>query len=113
MAKRYIDHAYLDTDGNIPMVRIGKAITSIAETNYSILTTSGTVLAANTGRRYAHIQNNGTYRVHLNLGATAVLDHGIKLAAGEHYEINDNNRYTGVISGISATTGQSVMVLYG
>ena len=111
-ADRHIDHAVLSS-GRLPTEATGKTITSISSTNYSVLTTSGTVIAADSARRYVRIQNNGTYRVHLNLGATAEMDHGIELDAGSSYEINDTNRYTGVISGIANTTGQSVMVLYG
>jgi len=112
MAKTYLDKTELSS-GRIPTEEIGKTITSISSTNYSILATSGTVLAANTSRRYARIQNNGAYNVFLNLGATAEVDHGIKLASGEYYEIDDVNRYTGIITGIAATSGQSTMILYG
>lgn len=102
---RYIDQVNFDADGFD-----GRIITSITETAKSVLTTSGTVLAASTNRRYARFENDGSYRIYLALGATAVVQRGVKLDVGDVFEIDDHNRYTGVVTGISATTGQKLLV---
>ena len=102
-------------DGALPI--IGDPIVSISSTNYSILATSGTVLAADTSIRYARLQNVGTSPVYLELGTPAKVRYGIRLEAigndGSAYEINESNRYTGIITGISGTSGQTVMIQYG
>jgi hypothetical protein len=67
---------------------------------------SGTVLAANEARKRAIIVNSGAAGVWLSFGATAVVGTGVFLAAGGgSFEIDPDELYTGLITGISAGAG--------
>jgi hypothetical protein len=70
-------------------------------------TTSSVILATSTSRTYAVIVNDGTLPVYLALrnGAPATHQSGIRLSAGEAYEIRDVNLYAGAVSAIASTTG--------
>ncbi len=102
---RYIDHVDFDTDGFA-----GKILTSIIETAKSVTNTSSTVLAADADRLYARFENDGNYKVYLALGATAVMSRGIRLDVGDIFEIDEHNRYTGVVTGITTSSGQKLLV---
>ncbi len=104
---RYIDHIDFDKEGFD-----GKIITSIIETAKSVTNTSSTVLAADADRLYARFENDGHFKVYLALGATAVMSRGIRLDVGEIFEIDERNRYTGVVTGITTSSGQRVLVEY-
>ena len=74
-------------------------------------TTASEVLAAKGGRLYARIDNpDGTNPVYCVFGATsdAAAGKGIKIEAGESYEIGPGNLYTGKISCIA--TGANVTI---
>ena len=72
--------------------------------------TSSTVLAANTGRLFAYIANEGGGIVNLSLGETAVASQGIELQSGESYQFTTENMFTGAIYGYAlATTSLSVV----
>ena len=74
-------------------------------------TTASEVLAAKGGRLYARIDNpDGTNPVYCVFGAIsdAAAGKGIKIEAGESYEIGPGNLYTGKISCIA--TGANVTI---
>ena len=74
-------------------------------------TTASEVLAAKGGRLYVRIDNpDGTNPVYCIFGATsdAAAGKGIKIEAGESYEIGPGNLYTGKISCIA--TGANVTI---
>ena len=76
-------------------------------------TTASEVLAAKGGRLYARIDNpDGTNPIYCVFGATslAAVNKGIKIEAGESYEIRPNNLYTGKISCIGAASGADVTI---
>ena len=104
------------TDGYIPSGT--NPITALTSTNFSVLATSGTVVAANTSRRYLRIQNLGIGRVYLNCtSGTVKAAFGIRLdnsaSNNSVFEINESKRYTGAIKGIAVTSGQRVSILQG
>jgi hypothetical protein len=62
---------------------------------------SATILAANTSRLGATVQNDSTEILYLKLGATAtVTDYTVKMAVGSYFEVPFG--YTGIIDGIWA-----------
>lgn len=82
-------------------------------TNKSVTaaTSSTAVLASNTGRQYAIIVNSGTSAVFLSLGATAVANQGVYLAAsGGSYEINEENLFVGAINAIAVGSSSNLAV---
>jgi hypothetical protein len=75
---------------------------------------STTALAANASRKYALIVNDSANAIYIFLGATAVLNQGIRLNAnGGSYEINETNLYTGIITTITTVASQNVIVTEG
>lgn len=83
----------------------------------TIGSTTGIVLAANTSRRYALLQNDSTCVIYLEVDSTtAALNAGIRLAAsGGEYLMSalNGNLYTGAIYGITSTDAQKVLVTEG
>lgn len=82
----------------------------------SISTTSAAVLAANTSRRYALLVNDGVADVYLNLGGTAVVNTGIRLAGnGGSFEVGPafGNLFRGAINGITVSGTSTVLVTEG
>lgn len=72
----------------------------------ALSTTSAPVMAANPQRVYAIVTNlDGTIKVALAYGATAVTAKGVVLAAGEKHEIRN---YTGVVAAVAASGTPSV-----
>lgn len=74
---------------------------------------SGAMLAANTGRKAALLQNIGTVDVFIKLGATAVASQGILLQAnGGSFNMSDmmGNLDAAVINGITASGSAVVLV---
>jgi hypothetical protein len=97
----------------IPMTRNGTART-MTHTAPTAGITTGTALATNANRKYALIVNDSANAVYIKLGATAVLNTGIRLNAnGGSYEINETNLYTGVIDCISSVATQTLLVTEG
>lgn len=89
---------------------------AIAHTTAAMTGTSAAALAANGGRKYALIVNDGSVDCYLKLGATAVANEGIRLnAAGGSYEMSRNlgNLYTGAINGILASGTATLLVTEG
>ncbi|RLB78572.1 MAG: hypothetical protein DRH24_14225 [Deltaproteobacteria bacterium] len=85
---------------------------SATNATISVDTSSATeVLSANSGRLYALISNqDSTNPVYCVFGATSTAgaNKGIKIEAGEYYEITPQNLYTGKVSCIA--TGGAVVV---
>lgn len=83
-------------------------------TAVNVTDTSGLILAVNEKRRYLLIQNDSDAIMYLGLGAAAVENKGIRLAAsGGEYEMSlqKGNLYTGAIYAIHVTTGNKVALL--
>lgn len=103
--------AVLDASGSPS----GTALT-LTHTTATATTGSGAMLAANTSRRYALIQNVGSTPVFLKVGAAAVASQGIMLAAnGGAYEMSAafGNLATGAVNGITSTGSAVVTVTEG
>jgi len=97
----------------IPTTRNGTART-MAHTAPTAGVASGLALALNANRKYALIVNDSVNVVYIKLGATAVLNTGIRLNAnGGSYEINETNLYTGIIDCISSVASQTILVTEG
>ena len=90
--------------------------TTPTHTAVIVTTASGIALAANANRLYALLINDSDETIYLKLGATAVVNEGIRLNAnGGNYEMSKKlgNLYTGVINAICATGGKTLLVLEG
>ena len=90
------------------------AITTIVQAEISVSTGSTAVLSANADRLYALFQNDSDEEIYIYLGATAVMNKGIRLSAsGGSYEITSVNLYTGVVTAICATGTKNLLVTQG
>ena len=79
--------------------------------NVTVTSTSGPILAFNSGRKYAVIVNDSDADIYLALGVTAVVNKGILIkAAGGSYEINADNMFRGVVNGVTASGSKNVTV---
>jgi hypothetical protein len=74
-------------------------------TGVSVAVTDTLILAQNLGRREVTIVNDGANVVYLALGAAAVANAGIRLAAGASYT---TNLWEGTIRGIALTGATNV-----
>jgi hypothetical protein len=81
--------------------------TTAVNTGVSVATTDTAILAQNLGRREVTIVNDGANVVYLALGATAVANQGIRLAAGAAYT---TNLWEGTVRGIALTGATNVTV---
>lgn len=75
---------------------------------------SGLILAVNEKRRYVIVQNDSDTVMYLGLGAAAVENKGIRLAAsGGEYEMSlqKGNLYTGAIYAVHVSTGNKVALV--
>lgn len=83
------------------------------KSNWSVAATSGTVLAANTARRFATFLNDGSANVYLDLtgGTASATSYSVLLRPGDLYEMNTANVvYTGLVTGIGSTATGTVRV---
>lgn len=84
-------------------------VTSATNGAYTATTTTGTLLASNTSRKFALISNDGTADVYLGFATTAAINSGYRLNAnGGAMELTGPSLYTGVISAITSA-GSSVV----
>ncbi len=91
--------AWFDLKGR--QVVVNKSGTS-AVTQVTSANTTGTLLASNSARVGATIQNDSTQVLYLKLGATAsTTSYTCKMASGSYYEVPFG--YTGIIDGIWAS----------
>lgn len=101
---------------NGEVVGAGSPAVTMADFVPSITTSSATVLASNPDRTYALLQNDGAVDVYLRIGATAVINRGIRLLAnGGSYEMSAafGNLDTRVINGITVAGTAVVLVTEG
>jgi hypothetical protein len=81
----------------------GVKATAATNVSVAVSTTSATLLAANTARKGATIENIGSILVYITLGATATTTNKtVTLKQGAYYEVPYN--YSGVISAIGAAS---------
>lgn len=73
-----------------------------SNTRPNVTTSSSTILAANTSRKYAYIMNNSGSTIYIKFGAAAVLNQGIPITSGGMFEINKNNLFLGAINAIKS-----------
>jgi len=86
-----------------------KATASEAGKGVSVGSSTTTVLAANASRVAATFVNDSNETIYLRLGATAVMNEGVRLnAGGGCYEINQLNLYTGTVTAI-CSSGSKVL----
>ena len=82
-----------------------------APANASVGTATGEVLAANTNRRGAVFTNDSANKIWLGIGAAAVVNKGIFLAAnGGYYEINDTNLTYQAVNAIADAASSNLCV---
>lgn len=112
---------YVDADAanglDVDVTRLPKSSTSSAPAQTAQGTTSGQILASNTARKRAMIQNTGTTTIKLNLGATTVTQtaYHVALAAGATADDGKGGTYidemwTGAIQAISSAAGGTLVV---
>lgn len=96
-------------------VDVNRFESGVTNSYASIGTTSATVIAANSARQYARIQNQGSAPVFVSLGSTATIGSGIILEGstsptlfGGIFEITPANLYTGIVSAISGVATQVI-----
>ena len=104
-----VEAVLTDVNGNIipfsPTSSATSTVTSVADTAASVL-----LLAANTARVGASVQNDSTEILYLKLGTTASLaDYTVKMVAGAYYEVPFG--YTGRIDGIWAANSTGAALI--
>lgn len=82
--------------------------TTAASTTVSA-SASTQIMATSTSRVYAMICNDDPSDIlFLNFGNNAALDKGIRVSAGNCFEIGRGNRFTGAVNGIASSTAINV-----
>lgn len=105
---------YINYDGTNWKVKDIISIKTLTHTEASVGTGSTATLSANTSRVYALFQNDSDEVIYIFLGATAVMNKGIRLAAtGGSYEIDSTNLYKGVVKSICTTGTKNLLVTEG
>ena len=104
-----VEAVLTDVNGNVipigPTSAATSTITSVADTASSVL-----LLASNTSRVGASIQNDSDQILYLKLGTTASLaDYTVKMVAGAYYEVPFG--YTGRIDGIWAANSTGAALI--
>lgn len=78
----------------------------------NINSTSTSILSTNATRFFASFVNDSNETIYLSLGASAVMNQGIRLNAdGGSFEINETNLYIGPVSAICSSGGKRLTVL--
>ena len=106
------DFIKMDAAFNLYNIEQPDPLTS-AHTSATIAATTTLALAANANRKYALIQNDSDEIMYIKIGAAAVLNEGIRLAAnGGAYEMSSKlgNLDRAAINGIS-TSGSKVLIV--
>lgn len=78
------------------------AVTTGTNTRPAITNTSATILAANSSRKFAYIQNNTGSTAYLKFDVAAVIGEGFPLLPGGMYPITRDNLWTGTIQAIKS-----------
>lgn len=105
-----------DGQGLVGVVRAADSPITYTHTQPTATNTTGAMLASNTARRYALLQNIGTVDVDIKIGAAAVASQGIRLTAnGGSFEMGAvfGNLSTAAINGITASGTAVVLVTEG
>jgi len=77
-----------------------------------VTTTSAIILASNTKRKYALLVNDSDTIIYLGIGATAVVNRGIRLnSSGGSYEITSINLTKKAIYGIHGGAGNKRLTI--
>ena len=87
--------------------------TTATNAKVTVAATTTEVLEADDMRVFARITNDSDEVIYLALGEDAVMNQGIRLAVGGHFEINSTNLYTGVINAICASGSKVLSVTNG
>jgi predicted nucleic acid-binding Zn-ribbon protein len=96
------------------VLEAGSGLTLSVSDGVTVGSSSTTILAANTNRKDAIIVNDSDQIIYLKRGTGAELNKGIRLNAnGGSYEINLNNLYKGIITGICTDGSKDVTVSEG
>lgn len=107
----------VDNTGAAPGLRIagvinggtGKA-TSTAETSVAASTSSVTLLAVNTDRKFATLRNSSTSNAYISKSAAATTGSAIELLPGDVVTFDD---YTGIVTGIWVTANGTMRIAEG
>lgn len=93
----------------------GGAVEFDNATNFSVTigNTSTEIRAANASRKILALVNNSDVNIFISLGGTAALNSGIRLNANGGNIVIANPIYTGVVNGIAATSGHSLVGMEG
>jgi hypothetical protein len=107
------EYKIVDKANALPVQQTGTVV--ITHTNPTIGTGSSTVVTSNSDAKYRFIQNNGAFDAWLNIGGTASLNTGIKIAAGGSYEMSCaiGNMDTRTITAISTSGSLAFSVTEG
>lgn len=74
------------------------------------------VVAANSGRQYMMLCNEGPGNAYLGLGATSTFSSGshvgVRVNSGSCYEMNKNNMFTGIVYGLASTSTSTISATY-
>lgn len=79
----------------------------------TVTNASSTILASNSGRKYAYIFNQSGAVIYIKFGATAVANEGIRLPNNEMIEITGEKLWTGAINAIRGAGSGAVEVFEG
>lgn len=93
-----------------------RGLHTITPTKVTVGNTTTVVLAADASdkREYVAIVNDSDEPVYIALGATAVMNEGIRLnAGGGALELSGENQWQGAINGICASGGKNITLSYG
>jgi hypothetical protein len=93
----------------------GGAVEFDNATNFAVTigNTSTEIRAANASRKILALVNNSDVNIFISLGGTAALNSGIRLNANGGNIVIANPIYTGVVNGIAATAGHSLVGMEG
>ena len=90
---------------------IARSSSSATDESGDIGSESTEVLEANASRHFATFVNNSIEDIYLKLGATAVMNEGIRLnSGGGSYTITTINLYTGAVSAICSSGSKNLVV---
>lgn len=84
-----------------------------SNTRPTVTTTSSTILAANSNRKYAYIFNQSGTAIYIKLGATAVANEGFRIANNDFFEITSVKLWTGAVNAVRGTGSGDVDVFEG
>lgn len=102
------DIAAVDSSGRL---NVTAPNVTLAPTNVSIGTSSTAVLASNTLRKYAYVENTTTTPAWVTIGTSAALNTGIYLGPGGGYEFSSllGNVDTRAINAVSVGTSGTIL----